>query len=181
MNNKTIIFICSIFILPMLTCPVYGQVSDTAKKWTIQDCFQYASAHNIQINSFRLNQQSAEQDLLASKGAKIPSLSASVGNNFNNGNNRPLNNGSLVNQLTTSGSYSVNSSVVLWNDDYINNTILQRNMLTQSAGLLVQQTENNITLSIAQAYLDVLLSKENEKYIIDLVNTGECKTRANVI
>lgn len=150
---------------------VHAQFSDTIKKWSIQDCFQYAAVHNIQINTLRLNQQATQQDLAAAKGVKIPSLSASVGNTFNNANNNAYGNGDLVNQLTSNGTYSLNSSIILWNDHYISNNILQQNLITQSAGLSVQETQNNITLSITQAYLTILLAKENEKYITDLVNT----------
>lgn len=156
--------------------PVYGQVSDSTKKWTIQECFQYAKEHNIQVSTLLLNEQSALQDLTAAKGVKIPSLSGSVSNSFNNANNSN-GSGSLVNQLTTSGSYSVSSGIVLWNDNYINNNIKQSGLLAQSAGLSVQQSLNNITLSITQAYLNILLSKENEKYVLDLVSTTDSSVR----
>ncbi|MGE5107289.1 MAG: hypothetical protein ACM3H8_07080, partial [Sphingobacteriales bacterium] len=59
---------------------IRAQVSGTSEKWSIQDCFQYAKEHNIQISSLRLNKQSALQDLSAARGVKIPGLSASVGN-----------------------------------------------------------------------------------------------------
>ncbi|MGE5108733.1 MAG: TolC family protein, partial [Sphingobacteriales bacterium] len=52
-----------------------------------------------------------------------------------------------------------------------------RELLTQSAELSVQESLNNITLVITQAYLDILLSKENQKYIIDLVNTSEARVQ----
>lgn len=150
-----------------------AQVSNTAKKWSIQDCFRYATEHNIRINTLRLSEQSAEQDLSAAKGLKIPSLSGSVSDILNNGrnNNNAPGNGHLVNQLTTSAAYSVNSSVVLWNDNYINNSIRQQNLVTQSAGLSAGETQNDITLSVTGAFLNILLAKENERYVIDLVNT----------
>lgn len=154
-----------------------AQVSDSARKWTIQECFQYATDHNIQISTLRLNQQTALQDLSAAKGVRIPSLSGSVGNTFNNANNNAYGNGKLVNQLSSNGTYSVNSSIVLWNDNYYNNNILQNNLLVQSTGLSVQQSLNNITLSITQAYLNVLLAKENEKYVINLVNTTDSSVK----
>jgi len=139
--------------------------------WTIEQCIDYAKQHNIQVNSLQLNKQSAEQDLIAAKGSKIPSLSAAVGSTFNNANNNAAGNGTLTNQLTNSGTYSINSSIVLWNDHYINNNIQQQHLLMQSAGLSVQQTQNNLTLSITQAYLNILLAKENEQYIADLDST----------
>jgi len=150
---------------------VHAQVPDTGRKWSLQECFKYAAEHNIQVNTLRLNEQISRQVLIAAKGEKIPSLSASVGNSFYNANNNASGNGKLVNQLTSNGNYSLNSSVVLWNDHYINNNIIQKELLNRSAGLSVQQSQNNITLLITTAYLDILLAKENEKYLSDLVNT----------
>ena len=166
-----------LFFASAILSDVHAQVSDTAKKWSIQDCFQYATEHNIQISTLRLNERSVLQDLYAAKAVKIPSLSGSVSNTFNNANNIESGNGNLVNQLTSSGNYTLNSSIVLWNDNYINNNIRQRELLTQSAGLSVKQSLNNITLLITQAYLDILLAKENLKYISDLVSTSEARVK----
>jgi len=156
---------------------VYSQSSDTTKKWNIADCFQYATDHNIQISTLRLNELSSEQDLYAAQGARIPSLSASIGNTFNNSNNDVSGNGDLTNQLSTSGTYSLNSFIVLWNGSYINNNIQQRDLFLQSAGLSVKQSFNNLILLITQAYLDILLSKENLKYVTDLVSTSEAMVK----
>jgi outer membrane protein len=155
----------------------YAQDVSPAKKWSITDCIQYAFSHNIQINLLKLNEQSSEQNLFAAQGAKIPFLSASVSNTFNNANNNVLGNGNLVNQLTSIGSYALNSSVVLWNDHAINNTIHQQGLLTKSAEFSVLEEQNTITLSITLAYLNILLAKENEKYIADLVNTTTASVR----
>jgi outer membrane protein len=159
----------SIFFLPLHK--LSAQQATPVKAWTIAECIQYAADHNIQISSLRLNEQSVLQDLNAAKAARIPGLSGSVTNSFNNANNNV--GGGLIDQLTTSGSYAVNSSVILWNDNSINNTIRQRELQAQSAGLSVQQSLNNITLLITQDYLNILLAKENLKYITDLVSTSE--------
>ena len=94
--------------------PLHAQVPDSARKWNILECFQYAAEHNILISTLRLNELSAKQNLYASQGLKIPSLSGSISNNFNNANNSSGNDG-LVDQLSNSGTYSVNSSITLWN------------------------------------------------------------------
>lgn len=166
----------SIFFISFIGS-VRAQVSAAAGKWSLKECFQYAIEKNIQISTLRLNKQSAIQDLAAAKGVKIPSLSASVANSFTDANNNAYGNGNLVNQLTNNLNYTLNSSIVLWNDNYINNNIRQQYLFTQSAGLSVQQSENTITLSITQAYLNILLMKENEKYVADLVNTTEASTK----
>jgi outer membrane protein len=155
----------------------YAQLQDSTKRWNMLDCIQYATQHNIQISTLRLNEQSTFQELLAAKAAKMPNLYASIGNTYNNANNNVYGNDKLVNQLTSSGNYTINSSIVLWNYNYINNNIRQRELLTQSAGLSVKQSLNNITLFITQAYLDILLAKENLKYINELVTTSEARVK----
>lgn len=173
--------LCSLYILFLfMDCffkQAIGQSGSNGKLWSITDCFAYAQEHNIQVNTLRLNEQSAQQDLWAAKGLKIPSLSASVSNDFENANNPLGGNGHLVNQLTSSSVYTINSSIVLWNGNNLNYTIRQSQLLVQSAGLSVQETLNTITLLITDAYLNILLPKENLHYIQDLVNTSEARVK----
>ncbi|MDN3659224.1 TolC family protein [Ferruginibacter paludis] len=172
-NRFIIVSFQVIFLLVLNIRPVIAQFPSASKKWAIADCFQYAAAHNIQINTLRLNELSARQDLLVAEAAKIPALSASAGNTFNNANNIVAgNNSRLINQLSAIGNYSVNSSVILWNNNSVGNKIREQHLLTESAGLAVQETQNNIIILITQAYLNILLSRENEKYIIDLVSAS---------
>ena len=174
---KYLLKYCFPFFAGVLFSHFDAQVVDAVKEWRIQDCFQYEMEHNIQINTTRLNEQIAVQDLSAAQGLKIPSLSASATNAFNNANNLFGNNNQLVNQLTTSGNYSFNSSIILWNGNYVNNNIKQRDLLNQSAGLSVKQSQNAVTLLITQAYLDILLAKENLKFLEDLVSKSSAKVK----
>ena len=156
---------------------VHSQTTEAGKIWNLEACFQYATEHNIDINTLKFNEQSSIQDLSAAKGSKIPNVSATANNIFNNVKNNVSGNGDYVNQLSTSGTYTVNSSVVLWNGNYINNNIRQKELLAQTANLSVAQSTNNITLLITQSYLAILLAKENLKYDIDLVATSTEKVK----
>jgi outer membrane protein len=170
------LIICMLALQAMVSI-VTAQDKDGGRLWSLDDCFKYANEHNIQINTLRLNAQAAEQDLIAAKGTKTPSLYGTLTNAFTNANNSVSGDGHLVNQLTSSGAYSVNSSIVILNNNYINNTIDQRQLLIQSADLSVQQSLNNITLLITQEYLSILLGKENLKYITNLVSTSQARVK----
>jgi outer membrane protein len=170
---KYLIIYITLFNAIIYPVEVVAQSPDTTIKWDIQKCFRYATEHNIQVNTLRLAEQSYKQDLLAAKGLKQPGLSGTITNNFDNANNNTSGTGALVNQLTSIGSYSVNSSIILWNGNYINNSIRQQQLQTQSAAFAVQQSQYNITLAITQAYLNILLAKENEKYLLSLVATTD--------
>lgn len=164
--------------LGILFCNLmHSQNTNFTKTWNLDDCIQYASEHNININSLKLNEKSSEQDVLLAKAIKTPSLNALANNIFHNSKNNVLNTGVYQNQLTSNGNYSLNAGLVLWNGNAINNNISQKELLQKTSNLLVTQSTNNITLAITQSYLSVLLAKENLKYIDDLVLTSTAKVK----
>ncbi|MDB5158182.1 MAG: bepC 1 [Mucilaginibacter sp.] len=141
-------------------------------KWDLTQCIEYAKKNNIQINSLRLSKQLSQQEFELAKAAKLPDLSGSATQNFahyNNGNNGS--NGTSSG-FSASGNYGLSSSVMLYNGNYLNNNISQKNLSVQAANLNILQQENDITLQITQAYLAILLDKENIIYDTDLVNTA---------
>lgn len=166
----------ALFAILFLGHRTEGRPAD-GRPWDLQDCFRYALDHNIQINTLRLDERSALQDLSAAKGMRIPLLSASAGTSLANGGNTVNANDTIGKQLTNSGSYSLNSSVVLWNGNAVQNTVRERALQVRSAGLSVEQSRNDIFLQIAQAYLSVLLSKENLKYVAELVDNSAASVK----
>ena len=152
--------------------------------WDLVKCIDYAKKNNIQINSLRLSQQTSQQQYLLARAARLPNLSGSASQNFEhaktnggNSNNNSFTSGGTGSGFTASGAYSLNSSVTLYNGNYISNTILQANLSVQSANLNIIQQENDVTLQITQAYLTVLLDKENIIYDTDLVNTAAAQVK----
>jgi len=168
--------------LLLAACMLFGTVDtgysqDTtlnkALKWDLQTCLDYAKKNNITIRTLRGDEQISEQNLLQSKAARYPNLSASLSQNVVNSNNANPVVGGFTTQAKASGNYSLSSSMTLYNGGYINNDIKQKNVLLQSSNLSVQQAENDITLQITQAYLNILLASENIVYLQDLVNTSQ--------
>ena len=152
------------------------QAQDTVKaplKWDLQTCLDYAKKNNITIKSLRWDARSSEQDLLQSRAAKLPNLTGTLSQSVVNSNNANPVVGGFQTQANASGNYSLNSSWTIFNGGYLNNDVKQKNILLESAHLSVQQAENDITLQITQAYLNILLQKENIVYLQELVNTSQ--------
>lgn len=145
----------------------------TPLKWDLQTCLDYAKKNNITIRNLRWNERTSEQDLLQSKAARYPNLTGTLSQSVVNSNNANPVVGGFQTQATASGNYSLNSSWTLYNGGYLNSDVKQKGVLLQSANLSVQQAENDITLQITQAYLNILLAKENIVYLEDLVNTSQ--------
>lgn len=159
---------------------VYAQDSslqNLPRQWSLQDCIDYAKKNNIQINTLRLNTSSAEQDLLQAKAARLPSLSGSLSQSFVNGKRTDVVVGGLQSQANFSGNYGVNSSVVLYNGGYINNDITAKQLSLQSTNLSVQEAQNDITLTITESFLNILLAQETIKYMQDVLVTSKAQLK----
>lgn len=136
---------------------------DLPKVWSLKDCIGYAKKNNISINSLKLSSKTAEQNLIAAKAARYPNLSASVSQDLAHYNSG----------TQSSSGYGVSSGITLFNGGYLNNDVKSKTLSEQVANLSVSASENDITLQITQAYLNILLSKENITYLADLLNTSK--------
>jgi outer membrane protein len=141
-------------------------------RWDLPTCLDYAKKNNIQLNSLRLSARTAEQNYLLSRAQREPNLTGGVGLTYTHSKNANPVVGGFQTQSSFSNNLSLSSGVTLYNGGYISNDIRQKNLEIESANLNILQTENDITLSITQAYLNILLAKENVVYVQDLVNTS---------
>jgi outer membrane protein len=167
------IILCSALCLALFSyTPCRAQDSTALPvKWDLQACLDYAKKNNIQINSLRLSKKTAEQEYLLSRAAREPNLFGSAGPTYTHSKNANPVVGGFQTQSSFALTYSLNSSVTLYNGGLLVNDIKEKNLLIQSANLNIIQSENDITLQITQAYLNILLAKENIVYVKDLLNT----------
>ncbi|WP_440134579.1 TolC family protein [Chitinophaga sancti] len=172
MFNKLIIF--CFFVCKYV--PALAQDSVPLPVWSLQTCLDYAKTHNITLNSLRLNRSISEQDLLLSRSAVLPGVSASLAPSLTHSKVTDAN-GNLRSRATASGNTSASAAVTLYNGGYLRNDIRQKELLVQVAGLDLAASENDITLSITQAYLNILLAKENIVYVTDVVATSEAQVK----
>lgn len=68
--------------------------------------------------------------------------------------------GAFQGQGNSSSNYGLSSSLVLYNGNYLKNDIRSNEYAVQSSNLDLLENENNLTLSITQAYFNVLFAKE---------------------
>ena len=152
----------------------YRNARDTTPlptRWNLQACLDYANRNNITLNSLRLSKKTAEQNYLLSKAQQQPNLSANGGLSYTHSKAATAVIGGVQTTSSWINSWGASSSVTLYNGGYLRNDILQKNLEIESANLNILQSTNDITLQITQAYLSILLAKENVVYEQDLINT----------
>ena len=166
-----------------------GNAAYAQKKWTLQECLDYAIANNIQIQQKKLAAASSHEDVLQSRSALFPSVSFSTNQNISW---RPfaestinLTNGSMTTSRSTvsyNGSYGINASWTVWNGNRNTNTIKRNKLSEQAADLDVASQSNTIQEQIAQLYVQTLYENEAVKVCKEVIKASELqRDRAKVM
>ena len=135
------------------------------KKWTLQECVQYAIDNNITIKQTELDQETAAIERKDAIGSFLPRLNASAGNNWNRGLTQNIVTGIFENQTTRNSSYSVTAGVRIFGG-MRNIRALDRAELSKiAADYNLSRIKDDIALNVAVNFLNVLLNKENVKTV----------------
>lgn len=160
------------------TRPVVAQDSSyngLPARWSLQDCFNYATMNNIQLQTLAKDVDINYQSLLQAKAARLPNLTASTSQNFTNSKNANPVIGGFQTESNFASNYGVNSSMILYQGGYIKNNIQAQQLNIEAANLNVQEAQNNITIQITQAYLNILLVKENIVALQNVLQTSQAQ------
>lgn len=138
------------------------------RQWTLKECIDYALQNNISLQKTRLSKLSAQEDLLQSKTALLPSLSASTSHNatyrpWPETGSATVANGyavTSVDKVYYNGTYGISSNWTVWNGNRNRNAVKLNEMATQQAELDSAITANTIQEQIAQLYVQILYSAE---------------------
>lgn len=143
-------------IISMYATAQTDKTSALPEKWRLQDCIEYAKRENLDIRKSRLLIEEAEEEIALAKAARYPNLSFGA-------------NGSLQNspwtevgdKTTISGSYNLSSSVVLYEGGKLRMNRKLAQMNADIDKLNLSQTENNMTLSITEAFVNILYAAQS--------------------
>jgi len=148
--------------------------NQTIKLWTLRDCLDYSLENNIQVKSSVVTTKSNYEDVLQAKASRLPTLNASSSQSYINQNN--LNSdGSYNNSGTYTGNYAINTGITIYNGGKITNSISQQQLLYKSSELSLKEAQNNIEISVTQAYLAILYANESLKTIKKAVELSQAQ------
>ena len=141
-----------------------GYASDSTKNtpsgWTLEECVRYALEHNLSLQQGALQVKGAQLDLQAARLAMTPTLNASAGLAFNSGRAIDPFTNTFIERTVESNQLGINGSWLIYQGSQLQHQ-LKAARLGQGASVQEQEAlRNNIALSIANAYLQVLLSRE---------------------
>jgi outer membrane protein len=129
--------------------------------WTLEKCINYALEKNIQIRKSELINQRNQFYADQSRAERFPSLNASVGQNWNWSKGLTVNESGYVG--VNGSSVNINAGVTLFNGSRLTNQIKQADLDLASGQYSLETTKESISLSILDAYLQILFAEEQVK------------------
>ncbi len=141
------------------------------KKWTLQECIDYAVENNISLQQSRNTQLSGLEDTYQAKAAMFPSLSASASEGFTNrpfaesGSNTVIGSDvySTSKNSSLSGNYNLSAQMTLFSGGSLRTALKQSRLQNSVDSLSVLESTNDIVISIIKAYMQCLYAEEAVK------------------
>lgn len=131
------------------------------KEWTLEECVNYALENNIQVKQSELEVELSDIEKRDALGNFIPSINGQATNAWNTGLTQNVTTGILQNQTTRNFSAGVTAGLTLF-DGLRNFKQLQRARISRIASeYSLDKMKDDIALFVADAYLQVLFSKQN--------------------
>lgn len=134
--------------------------TNAQETWSLEKCVQHAVDNSLNIKRSAINIKQAELTEQGAKKSRYPNLNGNGSFSYNFGRSLDFTTYEYVTQATGNNSLGLNSNVLLYNGNRINNEIKQSKIDLEASQLDMQQDVNDIALSVARAYLNILFNDE---------------------
>jgi outer membrane protein len=134
-----------------------------SKKWTLEECVNYALENNISIKQSELDTQIASVDKKTAIGNFLPSINVTTNHSWNIGLNQDITTGLLRNQTTQFTSSGANVGIDIYKGLQNQNNLRRANLAVIASKYQLLKMQEDIALNVANAFLQVLFNKENLK------------------
>jgi outer membrane protein len=150
-------------VLLFLTCCLTGLAGQAQDKWDLKRCVEYAVTNNISIKQSDVQARLSKLTLSQSQLSQIPTLGLGLGAGVNSGRSQNPTNYSLITNTYLYNNVGLQSSVTLFNGFNLRNIIESNRYAWQAALANSDKLKNDISLNVANAYLQVLLADQQNE------------------
>ena len=149
--KKLLIVLSGIFIIQ----------TQAQKKWTLPEAVEHAVQNNLQVIGSQYDMQLQEKNLEIAKREYLPSVSGNFNNNASFGQGTDVF-GTARRNDNFSNNANVGANILLFNYGKIEKNINLNTFKLQANEQELEKVKNDISLQVAQQYLQISLNKEIE-------------------
>ncbi len=157
-----------LLLLPLF-CILYfiGQAQD---KWDLRRCVEYAVSNNVSVKQLDVQARLTDLTLKQYQLSQIPTLFFGGNVGYSSGQSQDPATFALITTGLWSNQYFLQTNVTLFNFNSLKNNIEGSKYASQAANANTDRLKNDISLNVANAYLQVLLN-------IQQANTGQLQVQ----
>ena len=149
------------FTLVALLSVIALQAQD--KKWTLQECVDYALKNNITIKQTDLENELAAIEKKDALGNFLPSMNVDASHSWNIGLTQDITTGLLRNQTTQYTQLGLNMGINIYGGLQNQNKRRRAYLSVLAAQYQSTKIRDDISLNVANAFLQIIFNKENLK------------------
>jgi outer membrane protein len=161
------------FIFSLGTACFAQETATASTAWSLNKCISYALEKNIDVRKASVTTAIDDQYVKQKKGLRLPTLSASIGENVGWSKSLDATTNKYGSYTSTNNTNaSLTSTLTLYNGGKITNNIKKAKLTHEASKYDEATTKESITLSVLNAYVQVIYAKE-------LVNTSKEEVKAS--
>jgi len=130
------------------------------EKWSLEKCVDHALTNNIQIKQRSLSIESSSTDVLQSKLNMLPDINGFANHGYNFGKSVDRYTNLFATERVQSENFNLSSSVTLFGGFQKVNQLRQNKLNLQSNQYDLEKFMDDISLTIATSYLQILFYQE---------------------
>ncbi|MEO6731575.1 MAG: TolC family protein [Ferruginibacter sp.] len=142
---------------------IFCNTVSAQEKWDLRKIVDHATANNIAVKQAEV--QASISGLIYDQGrlSRYPSVNFNGNTSFNNGRNQDPTSFNLITQSYASAGMQLQTSADIFNWFSKKNTVLANQWDYEASKANADKLKNDIALTVANNYLQILLAKEQEK------------------
>ena len=153
--------IIRVYIALALLCSICKETL-AQDSWNLKRAVEYALANNISVKQADIQARIAALNLKQSRLMQAPTANVSGSAGINAGRSIDPTTNLFTNTQLFSTGFSLSSGVTLFNFFSVKNNVEGNRFDNEAARANVDKIRNDIALNVATAYLQVLVSEEQE-------------------
>lgn len=131
-----------------------------SKKWTLEECVNYAYDNNLTVQRSELSMQNEEITLKQNKLGRVPSLNMNIYNSWRWGRSiDPTTNLFTTNRINSNGA-NASANFLLYNGSRLSRTINQNEKDAQASLYDLDKSKNDVALDVVLGYLQIIFTRE---------------------
>jgi len=140
---------------------LFSQTIFAQKKWTLEECIDYALQHNIEIKQQQLSLKIQESNVTQSKTSLLPTLSANGSDVINWGKTVDRYTNEFADSKTNSVNLYLQGNITLFNGFQMLNTVKRNVADLKAQEYQLELAKDLKSLSVTTAFLQIVYDKEN--------------------